>query len=54
MLLPTLFDTPESDYWHLCQHVQVWDVSGERQVELNGPDAAKLAQLMTPRDLSND
>ena len=53
MLLPTLFDTPESDYWHLCQHVQVWDVSGERQVELNGPDAAKLAQMMTPRDLSN-
>jgi dimethylsulfoniopropionate demethylase len=52
MLLPTLFDTPESDYWHLCQHVQVWDVSGERQVELKGPDAAKLAQLMTPRDLS--
>ncbi|MFT4607400.1 MAG: dimethylsulfoniopropionate demethylase [Arenicella sp.] len=52
MLLPTLFDTPERDYWHLCQHVQVWDVSGERQVELRGPDAAKLAQLMTPRDLS--
>jgi dimethylsulfoniopropionate demethylase len=52
MLLPTLFDTPERDYWHLCQHVQVWDVSGERQVELKGPDAAKLAQLMTPRDLS--
>jgi len=52
MLLPTLFDTPERDYWHLCQHVQVWDVSGQRQVELKGPDAAKLAQLMTPRDLS--
>lgn len=52
MLLPTLFETPENDYWHLCQHVQVWDVSGERQVELNGPDAARLAQLMTPRDLS--
>lgn len=52
MLLPTLFDTPESDYWHLREHVQVWDVAAERQVELNGPDAAKLAQLMTPRDLS--
>src|SRR3546814_12901571 len=24
----------------------------ERQVELSGPDAARLAQMMTPRDLS--
>lgn len=52
MLLPTMFDTAENDYWHLCEHVQVWDVAAERQVELFGPDAAKLAQLMTPRDLS--
>ena len=52
MLLPTLFESAEADYWHLCQHVQIWDVSVERQVELHGPDAAKLAQLMTPRDLS--
>lgn len=52
MLLPTLFETPEIDYWHLCEHVQVWDVSAERQVELKGPDAVKLLQLMTPRDLT--
>ncbi len=52
MLLPTLFDTAEKDYWHLCEHVQVWDVSCERQVELVGADAARLAQLMTPRDLT--
>ena len=52
MLLPALFDTPERDYWHLCEHVQVWDVSCERQVEIIGPDADKLVQLMTPRDLS--
>ena len=52
MLLPTLFDSPEADYWHLCEHVQVWDVSCERQVEVCGPDAARLVQLMTPRDLS--
>jgi dimethylsulfoniopropionate demethylase len=52
MLLPTLFDTPEADYYHLCEHVQVWDVSCERQVEICGPDAARLVQLMTPRDLS--
>ncbi len=41
----------EEDYWHLREHVQLWDVSCQRQVELHGPDAARLAQLMTPRDL---
>ena len=53
MLLPSLYRTVEEDYWHLCEHVQVWDVAAERQVEVVGPDAAKLVQLMTPRDLSN-
>ena len=52
MLLPTVFRTLEEDYWHLCEHVQVWDVSVERQVQIIGPDAFKLIQLMTPRDLS--
>jgi dimethylsulfoniopropionate demethylase len=41
------------DYWHLKKHVQLWDVGCERQVELLGPDAAHLLQLMTPRDISN-
>ena len=41
----------EEDYWHLREHVQLWDVSCQRQVELKGTDAARLAQLMTPRDL---
>jgi len=51
-LLATCFHSPEEDYRHLKTHVQLWDVSCERQVELKGPDAARLAQLMTPRDLS--
>ncbi|MDH3388532.1 MAG: dimethylsulfoniopropionate demethylase [Gammaproteobacteria bacterium] len=41
------------DYWHLKTHVQLWDVGCQRQVELLGPDAARLVQLMTPRDLRN-
>lgn len=41
----------EEDYWHLREHVQMWDVSCQRQVELKGPDAAMLLQLMTPRDM---
>ncbi len=52
MLLPTAFRSMEEDYWHLCRYVQIWDVACERQVELRGPDAARLAQMMTPRDLS--
>lgn len=51
MLLPTVFDSVEADYHHLKKHVQVWDVAVERQVEVNGPDAAKLIQMLTPRDL---
>ena len=53
MLLPTLFDTQEADYQHLKEHVQVWDVSCERQVEIEGPDAFKLVQMLTPRSLTN-
>ncbi|MEP0964226.1 MAG: dimethylsulfoniopropionate demethylase [Roseobacter sp.] len=51
MLLPTVFESPQADYRHLKDHVQVWDVSVERQVELRGPDAARLMQMLTPRDL---
>ncbi|MEO0403138.1 MAG: dimethylsulfoniopropionate demethylase [Pseudomonadota bacterium] len=51
MLLPTVFDSIEADYRHLKDHVQVWDVSVERQVELRGPDAGRLMQMLTPRDL---
>lgn len=51
-LLPTSFRSLEEDYWHLKRHVQIWDVSCEQQVEVRGPDAARLVQLMTPRDLT--
>ena len=52
MLLASTFRSLEADYWHLDEHVQVWDVSCERQVQIKGPDANRLVQLMTPRDLS--
>ncbi|MEJ1991695.1 MAG: dimethylsulfoniopropionate demethylase [Maritimibacter sp.] len=51
MLLPTVFRSVEEDYRHLKEAVQIWDVACERQVELRGPDAGRLAQLLTPRDL---
>ena len=51
-LLPKAFRRSiEEDYWHLRKHVQLWDVSCQRQVEIRGPDAARLVQWMTPRDL---
>jgi hypothetical protein len=52
MLLPLKFVSVEDDYWHLKEHVQLWDVSVQRQVEISGPDAARLVQLLTPRDLT--
>ena len=53
MLLPKAFGpTVEEDYWHLKEHVQIWDVSVQRQVQIEGPDAAALVQWMTPRDIS--
>ena len=51
MLLPTVFESVEADYRHLKEHVQVWDVACERQIELRGPDATRLMQMLTPRDL---
>ena len=51
MLLPTVFRSVTEDYHHLKTAVQVWDVAAERQIELRGPDAARLMQMLTPRDL---
>ena len=52
MLIPTLYDDDEDEYWHLLEHVTLWDVAVERQVEITGPDAARFTQLLTCRDLS--
>jgi glycine cleavage system aminomethyltransferase T len=53
MLIPTLYDDDEREYWHLLNHVTLWDVAVERQVEITGPDAARFTQLLTCRDLSS-
>jgi len=51
MLLATMFRSIEEDYHHLKSAVQIWDVACERQIELRGPDAGRLMQMLTPRDL---
>ena len=52
MLFPICFDDLEEEYWHLLNHVTLWDVSVERQVEITGPDAFAFTNMLTPRDLS--
>jgi len=52
MLLPAVFESQAADAAHLKAHVQVWDVSCQRQVELSGPHAHALLQRATPRDLA--
>ena len=52
MLMPTGYGDPEGEYWRLIRGVSQWDVAVERQVQLEGPDAGRLAQILAPRDLS--
>ena len=52
MLMPTSFGDQEAEYWRLINGVSQWDVAVERQVQLRGRDAGRLAQILAPRDLS--
>ena len=51
MLMPTGYGDPDAEYWRLLNAVSMWDVAVERQIELKGPDAMRLAQLLVPRKL---
>lgn len=52
MLMPTSFDQPEAEHLRLINGVSQWDVAVKRQVQLQGPDAGRLAQILTARNLS--
>lgn len=52
VVLPTAYASLEEDYWHLREHVQIWDVACQVQVQIKGPDALRLVEYLTPRDLS--
>ena len=52
MYLPLVYEDLLSDYWALKNDVTLWDVGCERQVEITGPDAFKLMQHLTCRNLS--
>jgi glycine cleavage system aminomethyltransferase T len=52
MLFPIRYDDFDAEYWHLLNHVTMWDVAVERCLEISGPDGFRFTQLLTPRDLS--
>jgi aminomethyltransferase len=52
MLIPGHFGDPDGEYQRLMTGVAMWDVAAQRQVEVTGPDAARLVQYLTPRNLS--
>jgi glycine cleavage system aminomethyltransferase T len=52
MLMPTSFGNLEAELQRLMSGVAMWDVAVERQVEVSGPDADRLVQHLSARDLS--
>ncbi|UWR25957.1 glycine cleavage system protein T [Sulfitobacter sp. S223] len=52
MYIPAHFGDPEAEYDRLLNGVAMWDVAAQRQVQLAGPDAGRLAQYLTPRNLA--
>lgn len=53
MLMPLSFGDLAAEYRRLIEGVAVWDVACERQVEVSGPDAHRLVQYLSARDLTN-
>jgi glycine cleavage system aminomethyltransferase T len=50
--LPAYYDDPVKEYWHLLNHVTLWDVGAEHIVEISGRDAAGFTNILTCRDLT--
>jgi glycine cleavage system aminomethyltransferase T len=53
MYMPTSYGDPIKEYWAIVEKVSLWDVACERQIEVSGPDAVALIQLLTPRDIAS-
>lgn len=52
MYLPAEYDDPEVEYRALTEGVTLWDVGVERTVQVAGPDADRLIDMLTCRDLT--
>ncbi|MGH2866912.1 MAG: glycine cleavage T C-terminal barrel domain-containing protein [Solirubrobacteraceae bacterium] len=51
MYIPRHYGDPVSEYWHLLNGVTLADVGVERAVEISGPDALRLTNMLVTRDL---
>jgi glycine cleavage system aminomethyltransferase T len=49
---PRHYGDPVQEYWQLLNGVTLWDVGVERQVEITGPDAFTLTNMLVARDLA--
>lgn len=52
MYMPSVYESAARDYHYLTTGVTLWDVAGERQVQITGKDAQAFVQHLTPRNLS--
>lgn len=52
MYLPVHFGDPLAEYWGMVEGVILADHAAQRQIEITGPDALELVQLLTPREMS--
>lgn len=50
--MPTSYGDNIRDYWSLVNDVTLWDVTCQKQIQITGPDAYKLVEFLTPRDMS--
>jgi aminomethyltransferase len=48
---PRHYGDPVAEYWHLVNAVTLWDVGVEKQIQIKGPDAFDLTNMIVPRDL---
>ena len=53
MLLPVGYGDPEAEYRRLTEGVSMWDVAVQRQIQIQGRDAAALTQILCPRDMES-
>ena len=51
--ISSTFSNPTKEYWQVINHVSLWPVMGERQIEISGVDAANFVQYLTCRDMSS-
>ncbi len=52
MYLPAFYQDAVVEYWHLLEHVTIWDVAVEHIIEITGPDAFTFTNMLTCRDLT--